>query len=52
MFLPKFHCELNPIEMVCSCSANGQHIVIIKSYSIEDGAKQDIGRFIRSNLRM
>jgi hypothetical protein len=47
MFLPKFHCELNPIEMVCSIHFKHMIQVLIKTVSTGVGANTVIGRWKR-----
>ena len=51
VFLPKFHCELNPIEMVCIFSSQVQFIYI-ESCSTGVGAKEDTEKFTSQNLQM
>ena len=52
IFLPKFHCELNPIEMVSSTSVilNKDH-QLINWLSTGDGANTDIGRHQKQILQ-
>jgi len=45
LFLPKFHCELNPIEMVCLLSLSCYYISYITFlYSIGDGVNTAIDK--------
>ena len=30
IFLPKFHCELNPIEMVCTIHSKSKHVIQVQ----------------------
>ena len=50
MFLPKFHCKLNPIEMVCNiCSKHAIQLLIKSSTGV--GANTVIMRWRRKPLR-
>jgi len=49
-FLPKFHCELNPIEMVCFYFM--YCYLILNVYSIGAGANTGTDKFIRRHLQM
>ena len=52
IFLPKFHCELNPIEMVFTIIHSKYLIqVLIKNLSIGVGANTVIGKSRRKPLR-
>ncbi|KIJ94937.1 hypothetical protein K443DRAFT_106696, partial [Laccaria amethystina LaAM-08-1] len=44
IFLPKFHCELNPIEMVSLNTFLIANFVLILLYSIGDGLNTDIDK--------
>jgi len=52
MFLPKFHCELNPIEMVCIIHSKHVIQVLVKSVSTGVGANTTIRRWRRKPLGM
>jgi len=49
IFLPKFHCKLNPIEMVCFYFI--PLLSALNPYSTGAGVNTDTGKFIRTNLR-
>jgi len=51
IFLPKFHCELNPIEMVFYLF-NFPIILVNYICSTRAGSSTGIGRFIKLDLRM
>ncbi|KIJ93463.1 hypothetical protein K443DRAFT_112033, partial [Laccaria amethystina LaAM-08-1] len=44
IFLPKFHCKLNPIEMVSLNTFLIANFVLILLYSIGDGLNTDIDK--------
>ena len=52
IFLPKFHCELNPIEMVSLINSVFQDDFNILCFSTGDGASTGTGRKTRKAMQM
>lgn len=52
LFLPKFHCELNPIEMVGEESTTILYSGLMVHFSIGDGASTGTGKLSRKTSIM